>query len=233
MERLAGRITRSYAELKTFFDKLEASCSHLAVYEHYDVPHPKDENKFIYKVKRIHCHFQLEDLTCKTDTLKNWVKKALNVTEFAASDWEFATKISKGVKKGQPVNRDSLIQFHKGVYPIKQQKGFTLDFINEQHSKSYIPENNIAVDSIKKYVTIQESPKERKKRQWDMLQDMKKEYGDLTDYFNIEKAVRAVIKVHKENNLLISEYKVKDYVLSMMDEGTLVRRLTNFCSPRV
>lgn len=218
MERLAGRITRSYDDLATFFVRLAEVSDALVVYEHY------------HEKKRTHCHFYLEGLTKKTDTLKNWVKKCLNVESFPASDWEFAEKISKGVKKGQPVDRDSIIYFHKGQYPLKFNKGFTDDFIEEQHKKSQSPEN---VTTIKKFVTIQESPKERKKRQYDLLQDMKKKYGEMNDYFDYEKAVRCVINVHRENQLLISEYKVKEYVLSMMDDGALVRRLTQFCTPRV
>lgn len=219
MERLAGRITRSYDELTTFFARVAEASELLAVYEHKD------------KGIRTHCHFYLENLTCKTDTLKNWVKKALGVKEFAPSDWEFATKISKGIKKGQSVDRDALIYFHKGKYEVKLNKGFSEEFIEEQHKKSYSPENNIV--GIKRYVTIQETPKERKKRQFELLQDMKKLYGEMTDQFNYEKAVRCVLKVHRDNQLLVNEYKVKEYVLTMMDDGALVRRLTSFCEPRV
>lgn len=220
----AFRITSSYSSLLPFVKRMADVCDVLAVYEHSaDV-----------SIKRTHIHGYCEGLTVSTDTLKNWVKKALGVKTFPKTDWEFAEKISKGVDKGKPVNRNALVYFHKGKYPILFSKGLSEEEIQEKHKVSYSPENLVKVE----YKLVkQENPQERKKRHWDLMKDMVKEYEKGNGgYFDYERAVRIVVQVLKSNQLLISEYKVKEYVLSIMghvNESGLIARLAQFCSPRL
>lgn len=92
----AVRITRSFDELKPFFDKViskHPSCV-LVVYQH-----DADE-----EVARTHIHALLEITSVSSDTLKRWVKESLGVTEFSRYDWaftiarnrDFITYMSKG-----------------------------------------------------------------------------------------------------------------------------------------
>lgn len=83
----AVRITRSFDELKPFFDKIVSKhpgCV-LVVYQH----DADDE------VKRTHIHALLEVIGVSSDTLKRWVKECLGVTEFSRYDWSFTVAHSR------------------------------------------------------------------------------------------------------------------------------------------
>lgn len=92
----AVRITRSFDELKPFFDKVVSKHpnSVLVVYQH-----DADE-----EISRTHIHALMENVNPSTDTLKRWVKEALGVSEFSRYDWafpalknrDFITYMSKG-----------------------------------------------------------------------------------------------------------------------------------------
>jgi len=199
----AFRITSSYVSLEKFVKDVSDVCQCLAVYEHSEPD------------KRVHIHGYVEGLTVSTDTLKNWVKKALNVKIFPKSDWEFAEKISKGAKKGQPVDRDSLIYFHKGKNPILYNKGFDKSFVEEQHKKSYIPVEYVGKSVKTQYKLVCENPTQKKHRENDMVKmmiDKVKPIQIKTD----ENVMIEIVNVINETQTVCGDYKVVDYFDTVM-----------------
>jgi len=201
----AFRIHASYQSLKQTISKIAESSEVLVIYEH-----PEGDSE------RTHIHGYVESLTVGTDSLKNWIKKELNVTSFPKSDWAFETVISKGIKKGQPVDRDSLIYYHKGKYPILFNKGLTEEFVKEQHSKSYTP----TTQYVKKvqYKIVSESKAQAKKRNWDLLEEMKNLYKQLSarvPFVSDEDIISIVIKVLDDNKIITSVYKRMEFFDSL------------------
>lgn len=201
----AFRVHASYQSLKQTVNKVAESSEVLVVYEH-----PEGD------AERTHIHGYVEGLTVGTDTFKNWIKKELNVTAFPKSDWAFETVIGKGPKKGQPVDRDSLIYYHKGKYPILFNKGLTEEFVKEQHSKSYEPTNQY----VKKvqYKIVSESKAQAKKRNWDLLEEMKNLYKQQqakSDIVSDEQIITIVIKVLDDNKVITSVYKRMEFFDSL------------------
>lgn len=74
---IAFRITNSYIELVSFITKLEQVSEKLIIYEH--------------EASRKHIHGLVLKCKISTDTMKNWIKKCLNVKTYPKSDWSFKT----------------------------------------------------------------------------------------------------------------------------------------------
>lgn len=216
----AFRISESYDNLEQFVLQVGNHSQYLAVYEHSDPD------------KRTHIHGYVEGLTVSTDTLKNWVKKALNVKSFKRTDWEFAEKISKGEKKGQPVDRDSLIYFHKGTFPIRYNKGFTEEFIKEQHSKSYKPVEYVGKSVKTQYKLVCENPTQKKHRENDLVQMMIDKSKNLVTDRDV---MIQVIDVLNETKTVCGDYKALDYfdtVIRRVHKGTSLNRLMGLLEKR-
>jgi len=71
----ALRITRTAKELTAFWERLSGASLRLIVYEH--------------QAARPHCHALVEGASVGTDSMKNWIKKALGVSTFPKTDWQF------------------------------------------------------------------------------------------------------------------------------------------------
>jgi len=201
----AFRITSSYESLSKFVKDVSNVCERLAVYEHHEPD------------KRVHIHGYVEGLTVSTDTLKNWVKTTLNVKSFPKSDWEFAQKISKGEKKGQPVDRESLMYFHKGKNPILYNKGFSPELVEEQHKKSYIPKEYVGKSLKTQYKLVCENPTQKKHRENDLVKLMIDRVKPL-EIKSDENIMREVIAVLNETLTVCGDYKCVDYF------DTVIRR---------
>lgn len=197
MSNYAFRIHSSYESLQSFVKNVSEVSNVLAVYEHPDT-------------NRVHIHGYVEGLTVSTDTLKNWVKKALNVKSFPKSDWEFAEKISKGDKKGQSVDRNSLIYFHKGKYPIKFIKGLSDEFILEQHSKSYKPTEYVGKSIKTQYKLVCENPTQKKMRENDLIMLMIDKYKS-TGANDDDVLIECIRNVLTETKTICGLYKFVDY----------------------
>lgn len=202
----AFRVTSTYESLSKFVKDVSDVCEVLAVYEHNEPD------------KRPHIHGYVEGLTVSTDTLKNWIKKALNVKSFPKTDWEFAEKISKGDKKGKPVDRDSLIYFHKGKYPILYNKGFSPEFIAEQHSKSYEFKEYVGKSIKTQYKLVCENPTQKKHRENDLIKMMMDKVRTLA-VKNDANVMAEIISVINDTQTVCGDYKVVDYF------DTVTRRL--------
>lgn len=203
MANYAFRVSSSYESLAKTVESIAKHSDFLVIYEHPDA-------------SRKHIHGYVENLTVGTDTLKNWIKKELNVNSYPKSDWEFATKIGKGPKKGEPVDRDSIIYFHKGKYPLLYNKGFTKEFIEEQHAKSYTPSNEY-VQKVQ-YKIVSESKEKSMKRQWDLIKEMRQRYKRVEAEGNVmtdDKLIDIVNGVLDENSIVCGVYKRMDYFDSL------------------
>lgn len=221
----AFRVTESYDNLSKFVDDLAGVSEKLAVYEHSEPD------------KRTHIHGYVEGVTVSTDTLKNWIKKALNVKAFPKSDWEFATKISKGTKAGQVVDQDSLVYFHKGKYPLKFNKGFTEEFIKEQHSKSYTPTEYVGKSVKTQYKLVCENSSQKKIRENDLIKlmiDKAKVHKQWA--LNRDTAIIESIKdVLVETKTICGVYKAVDYydtICAREWSGTWFNQFANILEKR-
>lgn len=196
----AFRVHATYKQLESFISRLSKEADVLAVYEHNDA-------------KRLHIHGYVEGLRVSTDTCKNWIKKALNVTTFPKADWEFATKIAKGPHKGEPVNRDALIYYHKGKHPILFNKGFSEEFVKEQHLKSFDGKSIVVGEQVALQHVHRPSTKPTK---WDIINSVHEylldnhplpQFVETWSRDHILKAIRLTLKIKQQ---AIGIYKVID-----------------------
>lgn len=209
------RITSPYDTLTKTVETIAKHSENVIVYEHTDA-------------SRTHIHMYVEGLTVSTDTVKNWVKKELNITPFPKSDWAFETKITKGLKKGQPVDRSAIVYFHKGKFPVMYNKGFTQEFIEEQHGKSF----------KKEVKTIEEKKKEKKKiNHWDIIEEVRSliprnplgvcdDNGDVLwiGALNVigermtvpETAYKILIEVLEKHKIRTAEYELRRWLDSIL-----------------
>lgn len=220
LDVISFRVTRSFNELTKFVDEMASVCECLVVYEH------NEPNK------RVHIHGYAEKCTVGTDTLKNWIKKTLNVKVFSRSDWAFPEVIEKGPKKGKPVDRESLIYFHKGKYPLLFNKGFDEQFVQEQHAKSYTPTEYVGKSIKTQYKLVCENPTQKKHRENDLVKMMIDKCKDLkTD----REVMIQVMEVLNETKTVCGDYKTLDYfdtVMRRIYKGTSLERLMGLLEKR-
>lgn len=112
---IAFRITNPYIELVSFITKLEEVSNKLIVYEH--------------DASRTHIHGLVLGCKITTDTMKNWIKKCLNVKTYVKTDWSFKTA-DDGYDK-------YITYMSKGKFDCKHNKGFEDEYI-DQCRKSWI-----------------------------------------------------------------------------------------------
>jgi len=185
----ALRITRNGEEMMPFWERLAGSCLRIIAYEHLDGA-------------RVHCHATVEGATVSTDTMKNWIKKALAVTVFPRTDWKFTaydgdekaiTYMSKG--KYDPI-------YQKGHDPeeIRRLKGTWLDYATLMRSTD--PKKPVA--PALKWADMLDIAEKRFRSQ--------EKLGE-TFHRTIEIAIdisRQVVYV--ENKALVGRHKFRDFV---------------------
>lgn len=151
------------------------------------------------------------------------------------NDWAFMTEITKGVKKGQPVDRDAITYFHKGQHPVKFSSGITQDEIDGYHKKSYKPTEQ---ESKAVFKTIYESTEVKCKRKCDYVSSMKQLYEKRkSNYvgFDDKLAVDVVIEVLKKYNQPIGLYPCKNYaewLMAEVNEKQFKERVLDMLRPR-
>lgn len=179
----AVRITEPYIRLKPFWDRLAEGAPKLVVYEHTD--------------GRIHCH-ALVETTLSTDTLKNWVKKALQVTAYPKTDWSFKT-----------AENDRFITYmSKGRLNPLVCVGYSPEQIAELRSQwvEQPPRRELTQYKLKA-----ENPKEAKARQNDMMDEVLKRLRERGTYTTADvlETIRQVVVV--EHRTIVGRYKMRDY----------------------
>lgn len=207
---LAFRVSRSYDQLTTFITKLSNSSSKLIVYEH--------------DATRLHIHGLVIGCKVSTDTLKNWIKDALNCEKFAKSDWSFITQD----KQGNPVDDNFITYMSKGVLQPRYVLNYDDDYIN-QLKLQWKP-----VEKTKtQYILKQENPHQAKQRQIEMIDEICRRV-DSTKSVLAEDIICIICEVvYRENKTVVGRYKIRDYydmVLYRTQKSAFVKQLVNLCT---
>lgn len=179
------RVKLSYFLFAPAIESFDKVCSRMAVYEH-------NENE-----NNIHIHIYMEDVTCSTDTLKNYIRKVTRPgkgNEF----WSFKEATDNG----------TIRYMSKGIHDPKYLKGYTTEEI-DAHKRLYVP--MAGKKQTKIMYIVKESQKESKLRQGDMINEIIKRISDEDDYTEerILKEIRQVVIV--EQKCIIGRYKIRDY----------------------
>lgn len=196
----AVRLSRKYEELEQFFNSLEDSPI-LAVFEHLE----DDE------VNRTHVHF-LIDTQLSTDTLKNRIKKCLDVKSFPKTDWAFTTTYKDHQGKTVDVNLDFITYMSKGILKPKLIRGID-DY--EQYVNKWVQPQQYK--GFKKYKTISERPETARKRQTELLQPI---IQNIAMYQTQREIVDAILDVCRKEKVIVGRYKIRDffdYVMNARD----------------
>jgi len=212
--KLKIRVSRSYAELQSFIDKLAEVCDVLVVYEH-----EADED-----ISRTHIHCYADNPQVSTDTMKNWVKKAMGTTVFPKTDWSFA--------EAQDIGFITYMSYGR-LNPLFV-KGIETSAIADLKDKW--------VDNPKKtgktqYVLKIENPAQQKLRQWEMVEEINRRFQMIDPEASgdpVEKLIRIIRQVVIiENKTVCGRYKFRDYydtIMSLNQENT--NSMKNFLSYR-
>jgi len=184
----AIRITRTAKELEGLWERLDKGALRIIAYEHLDGARP-------------HIHIYAEGVTVSTDTLKNWIKRALSVQTFDKKDWSF--KVADGDLK-------IITYMSKGKYDPAYNKGFELEqvaklkgtwldyagLLRTSPTKLVQPKLNVPalIDEIeRRYMEI-----DRHTEDLDRI---------MTCIIDIAKKV-----VYKENKAIVGRHKFRDFV---------------------
>lgn len=201
----AVRITYGYKELETFYKATTDVCSKVIVYEHVDAA-------------RLHCHALLEECTVSTDTLKNWIKKALGVTQFDKKNWSFKTANS---------DYKYVTYMSKGKYDAKLVKGYSPEQVAEWKAAWEAPKSD---GTLKQFIKIQEKPEVARKRQSDLVDEMVSMLNEDSSTMDIIEVIRKVVII--KHQTICGRYKVRDYVdviKARLNKHTWLEKMTQFC----
>jgi len=190
----ALRITRTGEELKPFWERVAAVTVRLIAYEHTDG-------------ERTHCHALVEGVTVSTDTMKNWIKAALQVKTFPKQDWSFkaADQDGKYITYMSKGTLDPI--FTKGYDPeeVRRLKGTWIDYraaLSDKRAKEKLEFPKLRVpellDEIEKRFHAQEHNAETMDRVMDVVISI----------------ARQVIYV--ENKAIVGRHKFRDFVDTVM-----------------
>lgn len=212
------RVSRPYEELKDFVQKLSDACEVCVVFEH-----ETDET-----ISRTHIHAYVEGPQVSTDTMKNWVKKALKVTTFPKTDWSFTEARDRGfityLTKGK---LDPL--FYKGV---------------SQDDISSLKDAWVLLEAMPKkktqYILKQENPAQQKMRQTEMVDEIRRRINTYKgeepegkyDPFRVVDIIKDVVII--QNKTVCGRYKFRDYYDTVMAQESpfFKNQMINFCAYR-
>lgn len=206
---LAIRITEPYDAIAEMWKKLEAQSEKLIVYEHTG--------------GRVHCHAHVEGCQVSTDTLKNWVKKALNVTAYPKQNWSF---------KGSDGNDRYIMYMSKGKFFPKLLKGYHPDEVDVLRQQWVEPLPKVRTGELTQYKLKTENPKEAKARQNELMDQVVQRLREKGTYTgrDVLETIRQVVVV--EHRTVIGRYKMRDfydYVMLRTDSQKFMDSMENFC----
>lgn len=199
------RVSRDYVTLQSTIELVASKCERLVVYEHEE----DDE------VARTHIHFYMEEFRYTVQWIKDTIKKALNESTFAKTDWSFKEKN----KDGSPVDRGSITYMSKGLLDPVYVKGFTPEELAE-HREAWVerPKASQKYQTKLAFVT-REKPSEAKKRKNDLIKEMidninakqgRRGSSNLAHHTNTD-IIDSIIDVLNQNNIVFGRYTVRDY----------------------
>lgn len=199
----AVRVSYTYAELVEVFNKLSEVCDKIAVYEH--------------DASRKHIHAVLRGCRVSTDTIKNWIKKALNVN-VKKTDWSFKTTYGEDHK---PVDDEFIKYMSKGKLEPKYKKGYDdleiASFREKWQDKQKEPVIDLRKNRVTRYTLAQEVYglyNERYLNEQDFSEDGTKMTIKLCKLIDI---VKEVCKNHKKGLDYDNCAKIAQTVLADLD----------------
>lgn len=207
----AVRISEAYQRLEPFFARLvDTGTPRLVVYEHPG--------------GHAHCHALLET-KLSTDTLKNWVKKALGVTVYPKTNWSFKTAENDGF----------ITYMSKGQYDPKLCVGYTPEQIADLRAR-WVDQPHKTRGELTQYKLKTENPKEAKARQNDLIDQVIARLRERPGYTSrdVLETIRQVVVV--EHRTIIGRYKMRDYydyVALRTGNKAFMERMEEFVSFRV
>lgn len=206
---LAIRITQTYAELKPMFERVLEVSDKVIVYEHHDAA-------------RVHVHGLLVGCRVSTDTLKNWVKRALGVNAYPKTDWTFKT-----------AQDNNLITYmSKGILDPILVRGFSEEEVNDYRSKWVQKEKPAVTEKVQFKLKI-ENPAQQKIRQNEMMDMVKRRCVEkgLSKPSDVLREIREVVYV--EYKTVVGRYKIRDfydYVMSDLSPDRWLAAMEKLCS---
>lgn len=194
----AVRISRSYDELKQFFDMLSDQRM-LVVFQH-----DSDD-----EISRTHVH-ALVDTDTPTDTMKYWIKKTLQVDKFPKTDWSFKTTYKNASDTDVPIDLDFITYMSKGnLSPVRYQ---CIDgSVIQAKIDAWVPLVKKTSKMLFQYKTVSEKPEVARKRQTDMLDPIIKYFEDNPHEVTGRAVIAQIVKTIREQKLVAGRYKIRDY----------------------
>lgn len=193
----AVRLSRSFEDLRQFFVHLELMNILYIVYEHV-----ADAD-----VSRTHVHALLLNVSQSTDTLKNWVRKSLDVTEYPKSDWSF---------KLANADYDRYITYmSKGHLEPLRNTAFSNERVVTARS-NWVDPAPASEASARSAATQQETVvvSVQRKTKNELMEEvaitLRKENGNMMP--NDKLIIKAVCDVLRHNRVITNVYKLADYV---------------------
>nr|WPR18776.1 MAG: hypothetical protein [Chemarfal virus 221] len=166
--------------------------------------HPEEGN--------VHCHMLLMGCSVSTDTLKNYIKKEIGNVE--RTEWSF--------KSG--ADKDFISYMSKGKYDTVYVSGITADEVAVYKAKGY-DKKAIRLEGGHLVKPIKEGLK-KTKRELIELMLTKVEVANVST-LELLKVIRSVLM---QNNEVLGNYKVMDYLDALMMYGDKHRWLDNMVS---
>jgi len=207
------RVSRPYDDLKEFCKKLADACDCCVIYEH----------EADASVSRTHIHAFVENPKVSTDTMKNWVKKALDVTAFPKADWAFTAAEDRGF----------ITYLSKGQLDPKLFKGILRDEVSTLKT-AWVPREEKPKKT--QYILRVENPAQQKLRQHEMVVEVRRRLAvnpPHDEYHMTSEVIRHIQDVVvKENKTLCGRYKLRDYydtIMMLEDKPMFQHDLEKFC----
>lgn len=204
--RLFIRIRLAYDVFAPATLDFERVCSKLVIYEHF------------HNVNNIHIHIYMEDVTCSTDTLKNYIKKVV-ATGKGNDFWSFKSAEDDGC----------ITYMTKGTLEPSFVKGYTPEEIETYKGKWEV--RNPTRKTLVSY-SVKENPAEQKRRQWDNIEEIVKRYNQLE--IKTGRGLCRLIKqvVITENHTMLGRHKLRDYydtIKAIVNEHDWSLSAVQFC----
>ena len=197
------RWSRAYVDISGAVGYVSNHCEELVAVEH----EADDE------VARTHVHMYVKGVTVTKQTLINQVQKA--VPGIARSDYIHTTTYKdRETGEMKPIDKGLITYISKGSLEPSKLHNISLEEYYEWRAKWVNYENvEYKKGDIKRYVTIKETPKERKLRKQDLLAQMITKCANDFSHANVRKAIKQVIK---DNGEILGVYKLVDYYDAIM-----------------
>lgn len=211
-----------------FYEELDKNNYKYIIYEH-----PKADGP-----ERTHIHGLLLNVGHSTDTLKNWVKKALNVKTYKRTDWSFVTEYKdKQEQKVYKITDESikgLIKYmSKGRYEPMRNTAYDDEFVMTCKAMwvHWIPTVKESGTTQVEVEVVTRSKKTKNELMAEVaLMLIQRGFSD-TNRESPSDIIRAVVQVLKVNRIVTNMYKMADYVdtfLAWHRGDTFVETLENY-----